>query len=154
MSEANWYVVHTYSGYENKVKANIEKTIENRHLENEILEENVPEGARYVATDNYVGYMQTINAARTGYTAKLWKIIYENGEEVSREQVNLSYYNSAKRVVGVGTKTNDEALKNKIINAIATQNEETIKKAVFGGDEEEQQPQQQPQTPQEQQTQQ
>jgi len=27
--KANWYVVHTYSGYENKVKANIEKTIEN-----------------------------------------------------------------------------------------------------------------------------
>ena len=31
MSEANWYVAHTYSGYENKVKANIEKTIENRN---------------------------------------------------------------------------------------------------------------------------
>ena len=42
MSEANWYVVHTYSGYENKVKANIEKTIENRHLEEEILEVRVP----------------------------------------------------------------------------------------------------------------
>lgn len=37
-----WYVVHTYSGYENKVKANIEKAIENRHLENEILEVRVP----------------------------------------------------------------------------------------------------------------
>ena len=42
MSEANWYVVHTYSGYENKVKANIEKTIENRHLEDQILEVRVP----------------------------------------------------------------------------------------------------------------
>ena len=42
MSEANWYVVHTYSGYENKVKANIDKTIENRHLEDEILEVRVP----------------------------------------------------------------------------------------------------------------
>ena len=29
MAEVNWYVVHTYSGYENKVKANIDKTIEN-----------------------------------------------------------------------------------------------------------------------------
>ncbi len=38
MSEAKWYVVHTYSGYENKVKANIDKTIENRHLEDQILE--------------------------------------------------------------------------------------------------------------------
>ena len=42
MSEARWYVVHTYSGYENKVKANIEKTIENRHLEDQILEVRVP----------------------------------------------------------------------------------------------------------------
>lgn len=42
MAEANWYVVHTYSGYENKVKANIEKTIENRHLEEEIIEVRVP----------------------------------------------------------------------------------------------------------------
>ena len=34
--------VHTYSGYENKVKANIDKTIENRHLEDQILEVRVP----------------------------------------------------------------------------------------------------------------
>ena len=42
MSETNWYVVHTYSAYGNKVKANIEKTIENRHLEDQILEVRVP----------------------------------------------------------------------------------------------------------------
>ena len=42
MSEAKWYFVQTYSGYENKVKANIEKTIENRHLEDQILEVRVP----------------------------------------------------------------------------------------------------------------
>ena len=42
MAEAHWYVVHTYSGYENKVKANIDKTIENRHLEDQIIEVRVP----------------------------------------------------------------------------------------------------------------
>ncbi|WP_434310284.1 transcription termination/antitermination protein NusG [Hominifimenecus sp. rT4P-3] len=42
MAEANWYVVHTYSGYENKVKADLEKTIENRKLHDEILEVAVP----------------------------------------------------------------------------------------------------------------
>ncbi|PJI08863.1 MULTISPECIES: transcription termination/antitermination protein NusG [Clostridium] len=43
MSEkAKWYVVHTYSGYENKVKANIEKTIENRNLQNLIFDIQVP----------------------------------------------------------------------------------------------------------------
>ncbi len=39
---AKWYVVHTYSGYENKVKINIEATVENRHLEDQILEVFVP----------------------------------------------------------------------------------------------------------------
>ena len=39
---ARWYVVHTYSGYENKVKANIEKTIENRNFEELILNVEVP----------------------------------------------------------------------------------------------------------------
>ena len=42
MSEAQWYVVHTYSGYENKVKVDIEKTIENRGLQDQILEVSVP----------------------------------------------------------------------------------------------------------------
>ncbi len=42
MAEAQWYVVHTYSGYENKVKANIEKTIENRKLQDQILKVSVP----------------------------------------------------------------------------------------------------------------
>ncbi len=45
MSEANeakWYVVHTYSGYENKVKANIEKTIESMNIQDQILEVSVP----------------------------------------------------------------------------------------------------------------
>lgn len=41
-TKAKWYVVHTYSGYENKVKANIDKAIENRHLEEEIFEVRVP----------------------------------------------------------------------------------------------------------------
>ncbi len=42
MEEAKWYVAHTYSGYENKVKVTLEKTIANRHLENEIQEVRVP----------------------------------------------------------------------------------------------------------------
>ncbi|MGI6031723.1 MAG: transcription termination/antitermination protein NusG [Eubacteriales bacterium] len=43
MSEsAKWYVVHTYSGYENKVAANIMKTVENRKLHHLIEEVSVP----------------------------------------------------------------------------------------------------------------
>ena len=62
MSEANWYVVHTYSGYENKVKANIEKTIENRHLENEILEVRVP--------------MQNVQETKNGVTKQTQKKLF------------------------------------------------------------------------------
>ena len=42
MAEAKWYVAHTYSGYENKVKADIEKTIENRNMQDVIQEICVP----------------------------------------------------------------------------------------------------------------
>ena len=42
MAEAHWYVAHTYSGYENKVKTNIEKTIENRNLQDQIFEVRIP----------------------------------------------------------------------------------------------------------------
>ncbi len=40
--EAKWYVVHTYSGYENKVKANIEKLVGNRGMQDQIFEVAVP----------------------------------------------------------------------------------------------------------------
>jgi transcriptional antiterminator NusG len=39
---ANWYVVHTYSGYENTVKATIEKYVENRNMGNLIHEISIP----------------------------------------------------------------------------------------------------------------
>ncbi len=39
---AKWYVVHTYSGYENTVKATIEKTVESRHLQDVILAVSIP----------------------------------------------------------------------------------------------------------------
>lgn len=46
-SQAKWYVVHTYSGYENKVKANIEKMIENKGMNDDIFEV-------YIPTEEYV----------------------------------------------------------------------------------------------------
>ncbi|CAB1243520.1 RNA polymerase elongation pause factor [Ruminococcaceae bacterium BL-6] len=40
--DVRWYVVHTYSGYENKVASNLEKTVENRQLQDLIQEVRVP----------------------------------------------------------------------------------------------------------------
>ena len=42
MSEAKWYVIHTYSGYENKVADNLNKIVENRKLQDYILEVKIP----------------------------------------------------------------------------------------------------------------
>ena len=41
--QAKWYVIHTYSGYEKKVEANIWKLIENRNLQDVIIDTRVPE---------------------------------------------------------------------------------------------------------------
>lgn len=41
-SDARWFVVHTYSGYENKVATNIETVVENRKMSDQILEVKVP----------------------------------------------------------------------------------------------------------------
>ncbi len=41
-SKAKWYVIHTYSGHENKVKVNIEKLVENRGMQDLVLEVVVP----------------------------------------------------------------------------------------------------------------
>lgn len=43
MEEAKWYVIHTFSGYENKVKSNLERMIENRDLKDRIQEIKLPE---------------------------------------------------------------------------------------------------------------
>lgn len=64
MAEANWYVVHTYSGYENKVKANIDKTVENRHLEDQILEVRVPMHDVYETKDGREGAKRELKSKK------------------------------------------------------------------------------------------
>ena len=76
--EAKWYVVHTYSGYENTVKATIDKSVENRHLEDVIHEVLIPMETVTEVTDNgtktverkiYPGYVliKMIMSDRTWY---------------------------------------------------------------------------------------
>ena len=52
MEEAKWYVVHTYSGYENTGAASIEKAVENRGLHELILETSIPMETVTEITDN------------------------------------------------------------------------------------------------------
>lgn len=53
-------------------------------------------------------YRSVTQTAHTGYKAQLWKIVYENGVEVSRTMVNSSNYEAAPQYVTVGTKKEDK----------------------------------------------
>lgn len=69
----------------------------------------------------------SVQSAHIGYKANLWKIIYENGEEVKREKVNSSSYAMAPRTATVGVATADPNAYNEIMAAIATNNIDHVK---------------------------
>jgi len=58
-----------------------------------------------------VTYRRVTQSAHTGYRAELYKIVYENGTEVSRTLVNKSTYMAAPRYITIGTKAAEEAPK-------------------------------------------
>jgi len=95
--------------------------------ESEILEKNEPTIDLITADPSKpLGYVST-EAAHVGYKARLWKIVMENGKEVSREVVNNSKYNVSPRSAVVGVAT-DEAWKyEEIMAAIGTYDLEHVK---------------------------
>ncbi len=74
-------------------------------FETVVLNEKAP-GADVVTKDpnQLEGYEYTTQSAHTGYSAELYKIVYENGVEVSRTKINKSVYNPSPRYVTIGTK--------------------------------------------------
>ncbi|HPE39222.1 MAG TPA: transcription termination/antitermination protein NusG [Bacillota bacterium] len=78
--EAKWYVVHTYSGYENKVKTTLDSVIENRGLQEMIQEVSVPMDEQIEVKDGkkkttmkkrYPGYV----LIKMVYTEEIWYIV-------------------------------------------------------------------------------
>lgn len=79
-SEAKWYVVHTYSGYENKVMNDLITTVENRSLQDMILDVKVPtekvietvgEKTKEVEHKIYPGYV----FIKMVYTDETWYVV-------------------------------------------------------------------------------
>lgn len=79
-AEAKWYVVHTYSGYENKVASNLMTTVENRNLQDMIHEVKVPteivteikdDKTREVERKLYPGYV----FVKMIYTDETWYVV-------------------------------------------------------------------------------
>lgn len=86
----------------------------------EVLEKNVPPADLiYPDAGQPIGYIVK-ESAHIGYKARLWKVVTENGKEVSREQVNASSYKMVPRSATVGTATADPNAYEEIMAAIGT----------------------------------
>lgn len=98
--------------------------------ESEVLEKKVPEQANIVADGSQpIGFIHT-SAAHIGYKARLWKVVKENGVEVSREQINSSNYQMSPQTVTVGTATSDPNFSSQIQAAIATNDTSIVKSTI------------------------
>jgi vancomycin resistance protein YoaR len=87
-------------------------------FENEILQVINPESETIIAdANNGVGYV-SVQSAHIGYKARLWKITYEDGVEVSREIFNTSNYKMVPRTAVVGIGTGDPGRQAAILDAI------------------------------------
>ena len=96
-------------------------------FESEILSETKADTEQIVADGSQpVGFVK-VQSAHTGRNAKLWKIVKENGQEVSREPINQSTYKMVPRIATVGTATSDPIAANLIQAAIATNNIDYVK---------------------------
>lgn len=76
-----------------------------------------------------IGYIK-IESAHIGYKAKLWKVVTENGVEVSREQVNSSNYKMSPRSAIVGVATADPHAYEEIMAAIGTANIDHVRNVI------------------------
>ena len=87
-------------------------------------------GKKFVATGDPVGTYKKAVSAHMGIKAKLWKVVTENGTEVSRTEFNKSSYKASPAVYHVGIGTDNAEAVAILNNAIATQDEATIQAAV------------------------
>lgn len=93
--------------------------------------ENISYTTKYVADSGMsLGEKATEGSKINGKKAKLWKVIYENGVEVSRETRNNSNYRASEYIVKIGTASSNEEASKLVKNAIASQDEATINAAI------------------------
>ncbi len=98
--------------------------------ESEVLEVVSPQAdSIYADSSKPLGYIVT-SSAHTGYKARLWKVVTENGVEVSRDQINSSSYKMSPRSATVGTATADPNAYNEIMAAIGTSNIDHVKNVI------------------------
>lgn len=77
-----------------------------------------------------IGSMQPVSSAHAGTEAMLWKVVYQDGEEISREVFNNSSYQKSDAVIEVGTMSDDAEASARVREAIASQDENEIYDAI------------------------
>ena len=99
-------------------------------FESEILSTTVPTNEYEFSEKFPIGYQEQAREIHIGYSARLWKIVTEDGVEVSREQVNNSSYKMVPRSATVGTATADPVVYEEIMAAIGTANIDHVKNVI------------------------
>lgn len=88
-------------------------------------------GVRYQANaDAAIGSIVAAGGEHTGRTARLWKIVIQDGKQVSRKIINNSTYNKSDQVISVGTKSSNAQASAIVRNAIGSQNRSKINAAI------------------------
>lgn len=95
--------------------------------ESEVLKVTPPDSEIIVQDASQPIGSVIVESAHIGYTAQLWKVIKENGEEVSREVINKSTYKMSPRSATVGTATDNPLYASRIQAAIATGSIDAVK---------------------------
>lgn len=100
--------------------------------ESKVLEVNNPPDTIYADASLPLGYVSENGSVHVGYKAQLWKVVLENGKEVSRTQVNSSSYRAVPRSATVGIATEDPVAYEEIMAAIGTGSVSHVKDVLAG----------------------
>ena len=88
-------------------------------------------GVKYKAdAELALGEMEVTGSAHTGKEVKLWKIVYENGKQVSKDVINESTYSKADKTISVGIKTKNSSAAAVVKEAVSTQDKAKIQAAI------------------------
>ena len=118
---ANRKISFTIYGMESRASSHKVK------YESEVLQVTQPDSENIVVDASLPIGTVVVESAHIGYKAQLWKIVEENGEEISREVINSSTYKVSPRSATVGTATDNPAYASRIQSAIASGSIDTIK---------------------------
>lgn len=120
---ADGYLTFNIYGKETRAPG---RTVE---FESEVLNTEDLEGTTFVTVNQPIGYFVAISPYQ-GMDAQLWKIVYQDGEEVSRDVINSSHYQATKLTYSVGIESDSSAAVETVRNAVGTQDVDAIEAAI------------------------